>query len=101
MQLIAGHLVAVTNKFVGESRCPVNHQSSSQRWREFPLFIPLRHRHKTQCHARRRASKPAGSSRILQQLNGPKIQDARLGLYVHSSLNQQRKDSEKIIISGE
>lgn len=37
----------------------------------------------------------AGSSRILQQLNGPKIQDAQLGLYVHSSLNQQRKGSEK------
>ena len=82
-------------KFIGEGRCPVNHQSSSQQRWQFSLFISSRHGsnnfwHEIQCHVRHRAS--ISNSQVLQLPNGSKIQDAQLRLWGHSSFNHQRKD---------
>ena len=82
-------------KFIGEGRCPVNHQSSSQQWWQFSLFISFGHGsnnfwHEIQCHVRHRASiKPVT---VRSWRSGSKIQDAQLRLWGHSSFNHQRKD---------
>jgi len=73
-------------KFIGEGRCPVNHQSSSQQRWQFSLFISSRHGsnnfwHEIQCHVRHRAS--ISNSQVLQLPNGSKIQDAQLRLWGH------------------